>query len=294
MILLVAVVALVTAPGCALFRRRGANAEGVAAARELSRQGVAAMERGQWQQAEDLLNKSLIGAPDDAATHGSLAEVLWHRGAKPEALAQIEEAVRKDEDNANLRVRAGELSLAAGNCDAAMAHAERAIRSDPEIAAAWALRGRCFQGMNQSDRALADLQHALEFEPDNSDLLLDVATIYRQRGQPARSLTTIHHLLDTYSPGEEPQNVLTLEGLTLLDLGRSHQACVVLEAATRREPPNADRLYYLAHAYLAAGRTEQAASVAQQALTLNAAHQPSRELLAQLAAQTSSNETQRR
>ena len=53
---------------------------------------VAAMEQGQWQPAEDLLKKALDTAPDDAATHRSMAEVLWHRGARQEAIVQIEDA----------------------------------------------------------------------------------------------------------------------------------------------------------------------------------------------------------
>ncbi len=277
-----------------MLRRRGQNPEGVAVARELSRQGVAAMEAGNWQQAEELLNKAVIGAPGDAATRRSLAEVMWHREARQDALAQIEEAVQKDPGNASLQVRAGEMSLAAGAREDALAHAERAIRNDPNLSEAWALRGRCFQRMNQPDRALADLQHALEFSPNNADVLLDVATIYRERGQAERSLTTLHHLLDTYSPGIEPQNVLTLEGLALLDLGRPQQACEPLAAAMHRGPPSPDGLYYLAQAYSAAGQMEQAITTAQQALALNATHEPSRQLLAQLAARTSPGDVQRR
>lgn len=288
------VVVVIASTGCAIFGRRGPNAESVAAARELSRQGVAAMEMGEWQQAEDLLKKALDTAPDDAATHRSMGEALWHRGAKQEAIAQIEDAVQQDPNNAGLSVRAGEMSLNTGARDVALAHAERAIRDDPKLAAAWALRGRCFQQMNQTDRALADLQHALEFSPDSSDVLLDVAVLYRQRGQSARCLTTLHHLLDTYSPGEVPQNVLMLQGLTLLELGRPQQAAEALLAATKNGLPNVEVLYSLAQAYSAAGQTSEATNAAQQALALNAAHQPSQQLLAQLAARTGINEPIRR
>jgi tetratricopeptide (TPR) repeat protein len=280
--------------GCAVFRHKGPTPEGVAASRELSRQGVAAMETGQWQQAEDLLRKALQTSPDDASTHRSMAEALWHRGARQEAIAQIEEAIEHDSNNSSLRVRAGEMDLATGATDAALTHAERAIRSDPRSAAAWALRGRCFLQKNQGDRALADLQHSLEFAPDDADVLLDVAMIYRQRGQAARSLTTVHHLLDTYPPGEESQQALTLEGLALLDLKRPQQACEVFAAAAKHGPPTADSLYNLAQAYSAAGDIGQAAATAQQALVLNASHQPSRELLTQLAARVPSGGIERR
>jgi tetratricopeptide (TPR) repeat protein len=252
------------------------------------------METGQWQQAEDLLRKALQTSPDDASTHRSMAEALWHRGAQQEAISQIEQAIEHDSSNSALRVRAGEMDLAVGSTDSALTQAERAIRSDPKSAAAWALRGRCYQQKNQPDRALADLQHSLEFAPDSADVLLDVAMIYKQRGQAARTLTTVHHLLDTYPPGEESQQALTLEGLALLDLKRPQQACEVLADAAARGTPTADCLYNLAQAYVAAGNTEQATATAQKALLLNASHQPSRDLLTQLAARVAPGGIERR
>lgn len=277
---------LAAMPGCALFHRRGPSDESIAAARELSRQGVAAMETGQWQQAEDLLRKSLTTVPDDASAHRAMAEALWHRGAREEAIAQIEVAVEHDKTNASLHVKAGEMSLAVGARDAALMHAERAIRADSTLADAWALRGHCFQKMNKPDRALADLQHALEYEPNNSAVLTDVALMYRERGQSSRCLTTLYNLLDTYPPGEESQQALMLTGLTLMDLNRHKQASEILALAAQRGQPNADLLYYLAQSYSAAGELEQAAVTAQQALALDASHQPTRELMSQLAART--------
>ena len=274
-----------------MLHRRCPSAESVTASRELSRQGVAAMELGQWQEAEELLKKALAASPGDASTHRSMAEVLWHRNARPEALGEIEEAVKLDPTNAVIATCAGEMSLSAGDHDIALAHAEQAIRSDSQLPAAWALRGRCFQKMNQPDRALADLQHALEFAPNSSDVLLDVAVIYRQRGQAARCLTTLHSLLDTYTPGDEPQSVLMLQGLTLMDLGRPQQATESLAAAAHRGKPSADVLCYLAQAYSAAGQIELATTTAHQALALNGSHQASRQLLTQLAARSAPGET---
>lgn len=252
------------------------------------------MEMGQWQQAEDLLRKSLEASADDASTHRSLAEALWHRGAYQEAMAQIELAIEHDSRDANTHVRAGEMALAMGAQGTAITHAERAIRSDPKLASAWALRGRCFLRMNQPERALADMNHAVELAPQNADYLLDVASIYHQRGQSARCLTTIHHLLDTYSPGEEPQSVLMLQGLVFLDMNRPQQASEALALAAQRGQPNVDLLYHLARAYTAAGEAELAATTAQQALALDASHQPTRELLSQIATRSQPDDVQRR
>lgn len=282
-ILVLAIFLIPASSGCAVFGRRGRSADGIAAARELSRQGVASLEMGQPQQAEDLLKKALAASPDDASSHRYMAEALLRRGAGQDALAQMDEAVRLDPANAPLAVRAGEMSLASGGRDLALAHAERAIRLDPKLASAWALRGQCFRQINQPDRALADLERAVELAPDRSDLFLDVATIYRQRGQNARCLTALYHLLDTYPPGEEPESVLVMQGLTLMDLGRPQQATDAFLAAIQHGPPSADLYFYLAQSYSAGGRVTEATAAAQQALAVNSSHEASRLLLVQLA-----------
>jgi tetratricopeptide (TPR) repeat protein len=282
------------AAGCATFGRRGAAQEKLAAARELSRQGVAALERSDWQHAESLLQQAVEAAPDDADARRHLAEALWHRGAADAAILQITEALRLEPDDAALLVRSGEMSMTLGDHNKALAHAERAIQLDAKSAGAWALRGRVFWRIGQPDRAMADLQRALELSPHNPEALLDVALMYRQRGEPARALTTLQYLLEAYGPGEEPQLALQLEGMTLLDLDRPQQAADSLQLAARRGPPNADILFYLAQAQTRAGRHAEASATAQQALAIDATHQASRDLLTQLAANHRPAEPQRR
>jgi predicted Zn-dependent protease len=136
----------------------------------------------------------------------------------------------------------------------------------------------------QTERALADLQRSLQFAPDTSDVLMDIAAIYRQRGQHDRCLTTLQHLLDTYPPGQGTQLAYWMEGLTLADLGRPEQAVQSLRTANAEGPPNADILYYLGQANLAAGQRAAAVAAAQEALVANSAHAPSQKLLAELAA----------
>lgn len=280
---LVMLVHIASLLGCATYGLRDPMASEVAAGRELCQEGVEAMERGHWQQAEVLLQQAHRASPDDPETRRYLAEALWHRGAVDEAMSQMAAAAGLDAGDPQLAVRGGEMSLALGATDQALAFAGDAIRLDPKQAKAWALRGRTFRRLNQADRAMADLQRALELAPNEAGVLFDIAVLYRQRGQPARALATVHHLLDVYPPGEEPQMTLVLEGLVLMDLQRPHQAAESLLAAARRGPPNADVLYRLAQAQWSAGQYAGATSAAKEALAIDATHQPSRQLLVQLA-----------
>jgi tetratricopeptide (TPR) repeat protein len=257
--------------------------EDVAKCRDLTQQGVAAMELGNWKDAEKLLQTAVEASPVDSATRQYLAEVLWHRGATEAALVQMEAAVRLDSSDPTLIVRLGEMQLGTGATEKALTRADEAILLNPKLASAWALRGRAYWRMNQTERALADLQRALQFAPDSSDVLMDVAAIYRQRGQHDRCLTTLHHLLDTYPTGQATQLAYWMEGLTLNDLGRPQQAVDSLRSANQKGPPNADILYYLAQAQLASGHPDAATAAAQEALAVNPTHTASRELLTQLA-----------
>ncbi len=272
--------------GCAALRR-GPVPQDVAACRDLTQQGVTAMEMGNWPEAEALLQRAAESSPVDSAPRHYLAEVLWHRGATDAALVQMKEAVALDEQDSTLVVRYGEMLLGTGDAKRALKRADQAIALNPKLASAWALRGRVYWRMDQTDRALADLQRSLQFAPDSSDVLMDIAAIYRQRGQHDRCLTTLQHLLDTYPPGQGTQLAYWMEGLTLADLGRPDQAAESLRIANQQGPPNADILYYLARAQIAAGRPAAAATTAQEALATNPAHVASRALLTELAAHPS-------
>ncbi len=280
---------MICTSGCAALRR-GPVPEDVAACRDLTQQGVTAMEMGQWSTAETLLQRAVEVSPVDAAPHHHLAEVLWRRGATDAALRQMEQAVELDQDDSALVVRYGEMLLCTGATEKALARADEAIALDPKLASAWALRGRAYWRMNQTDRALADLQRSLQYAPDTGDVLMDIAAIYRQRGQHDRCLATLQYLLDTYPPGQGTQLAYWMEGLTLADLGRPAQAATSLQIANQQGPANADILYYLAQAQLAAGRPIAATTAAQEALATNPTHAPTRQLLTEIVARASVTE----
>ena len=284
-ILVIAAAIVAANSGCAALGRRPVAAD-VAAARDLTQQGVTAIEMGNWPEAERLLQTAVETSPDDPGARRYLAEALWHRGATAAAIVQIERAVELEPKDSTLVVRRGEMLLATGAAERSLQCADDAIALNPKLAAAWALRGRVYWKLDQTERALADLQRSLQFAPDQSDVLMDIVALYRQRGQHDRCLTTLQHLLDTYPPGQGTQLAYWMEGLTLTDLGRPQQAAESLRIASQQGPPNADILYYLAQAELAGGRPDAAATAAQQALAVNPSHAPSRQLLTELAART--------
>ena len=274
---LCAVLALLA--GCRLPGRDGPVSQSLAESRNLSRQGVAAMERGQQKQAETLLAKAVKVCPSDPEARRNYAETLWMHGSQTEAIAQMEEVARTGCEDATFWTRLGEMYLAAGRADAAELSVQQALALDPKLPSAWAVRGRAMLASGQTRQALADYLRALGYAPGDSKILLEVAELYRQLDQPERALQTLQVLADSYAPGEEPQQVLYLTGLAYTALGRPGDAVDSFSAALIRDKPTPEILYRLGEAELLAGRQDEALNVVQQALAIDPQHQPSRELL---------------
>jgi tetratricopeptide (TPR) repeat protein len=271
-----------TGNGCASMRRQKIVPESIAACRQMSRDGVAAMEMGNWAQARALLEEAVATSPTDLDARRHLAEVLWQTGNRRDAVVHMEAAVKLDPRHAPTVVRAGEMLLAVGATDRAQERARQAISLDPTLAGAWALRGNVHRQQGDATRALADLQQALRYSPHATDILLATAELQYAMGRPERCLTTLHHLLDIYAPGEEPQQALWLEGLAYQATGRPRDAVESLHAATLRGAPQVDLLYQLAVAEQAAGEPAAAANTVRLALAVDTSHQASQVLLAQL------------
>ncbi len=274
-----AVLLALLSSGCRLPGRDGSVPQSLTDCRRLSQQGVAALERGQQQSAETLLAKAVAACPTDAEARRHYAESLWRRGARQEAVAQLEQASRLAGDDASLLVRLAEMQLAGGQLELAQKNAEQAIALDPKLPGAWAVRGGAVRAAGQPQQALADYLRALGYAPSDRTILLAIAELHRELNQPEQALHTLQALADTYSPGEEPGQVLFLMGIAYAALGRNEDSVESLTAAVLREKPTPEMFYGLAQAQLRAGHSAEAAEAARHALALQPQHQPSRDLL---------------
>jgi tetratricopeptide (TPR) repeat protein len=254
----------------------------LASSREYSRKGIEALDSGRTNDAEVLLAKAVATCPSNGEARQDYAASLWQRGAKMEAVAQIKQACRLMPGDAAMHGQLAEMQLALGQAAAARRSAETAIRLNPKLPAAWAVRGRVMWAAGDLPQALADLQRALGGVPYDQRILLDLAELYRQMDQPQRALETLQSLADTYSPTEEPQQVLYLQGLAYIALGRHDDAVESFASAAARDKPSPEILYRLAQAQWLAGRPIEAATTAQQALAMDPRHQPTLQLRASM------------
>jgi tetratricopeptide (TPR) repeat protein len=254
----------------------------VASCRQLTQQGTSAIDRGDWKRAEGLLARAVQSSGNDADARRYYAEALWRRGARTEALVQMQQARRLAGEDPNLAVRTGELHLELSDTQSASQMVNEALRMDPKLANAWALRGRVSAAGGQHRAALADYQRALGYAPGDRDVGILIAEAYRQLNEPERALVSLQTLAESYSPGDEPQRLLLLQGLALSALQRYDEASRVLSAAAYRDRPTSEILYYLADAEWRGGRVASAQKTLDQCLALDPEHAPSRTLRAQI------------
>ena len=265
--------------GCRLPGHDGPVPKSLADCRRLSQQGVAALERGRQQDAEALLAKAVAACPTDAEARRHYAESLWRRGARPDAIAQLEQSGRLAGDDPLLWTRLAEMYLATGQLDLASKNADRAIDLDPRLPGAWAIRGGILRATGQPAEALTCYLRALGYAPKDRSILMEVAESYRQQNLPERSLQTLQCLAETYSPGDEPGQVHDLLGQTYVALGRYDDAVESLSRAATQGNPTPEVLCRLGEAQLLAGWPAEAAATAQQALALQPRHPQSLALL---------------
>ncbi len=267
----------------------------LAASRKLSNEGMELLERKQTGKAEEVLAKAVKTCPTDCDARRFYAESLWARDARAEAVAQLEDACGLNPE-VELRVRLAEMLLAMGRLEEAGKKAEDALGRNFKLAAAWRVRGqvmhalgdRCLADGNASQarelylQALSDLHRASGYAAGDRQVLAETAAVYRGLEQPERALETMQGLVETYSPGEEPQIALYWMGRDLLAMRRYDDAATCLSTATLHERPTPELLCRLAEAQYRSGHGQEAATSLQQALVIDPQHVPSRKLLGEL------------
>ena len=148
--------------GCRLPGHDGSAPQSLTDCRRLSQQGVAALDRGQQQKAEELLAKAVAACPVDAEARRHYAEALWRRAAQGEAIAQLEEAGRLAGDDASLWARLAEMHLASGQPELARHNAELALSLDPKDALDWNNKGLALNALGKTTEAEAAFAKAKE------------------------------------------------------------------------------------------------------------------------------------
>ena len=148
--------------GCACLRRDKVDSK-VVSARQMSLQGIEALQCGKWDDAEQCFAGALRQNPADERAHRHFAEVLWHRGDLRNAIQHQEESVRLSGGDTTLLVQLGEMYLQDNNIEAASECVEEALDGNRHVSGAWALRGDIHRRRGESNQAFECYHRALNY-----------------------------------------------------------------------------------------------------------------------------------
>lgn len=282
-LVLLTLVALL-AGGCCRFRPQSSD-QSVIQARQLSLQGMEANEQGRSTDAEKIFANAVKACPTDERARHCYAESLWNRGARGDAIQQLEHAVKLSSGDPQRMVQLGNWYLEQGNVTDAERCAKTAIARGPRLSAAWALQGKVHAQRGELEAALSDYHRALAYDKQQPDVQKAVAEVYRKQNRPHRALATLEALADQYPPGEVPADVHGLQGLALSAMGRHENAIERLLLATEGDSPDPEWLCDLADTYARSGHAASAEATLDRALGLYPDYRPAQQLREQWAAE---------
>lgn len=270
----------VVSVGCCRFRPHSAD-QSVIQARQLSLQGMEAAEQGRSSDAEKIFANAVKACPTDERARHCYAESLWNRGARNEAVQQLEHAVKLSSGDPQRIVQLGEWYLEQGNTQDAQRCAEAAIARSPRLSSAWALCGKVHCQRGEWEGALADYHRSLSYEKQQPEIQKAVAEVYRRQNRPHRALATLEALCEQYPPGEVPAEIYGLQGLALNALGRQERSIEQFLLATQGESPDPEWLCELADAYQVSGDPASAQATLERALVMYPDYRPAHDLQTQ-------------
>lgn len=250
--------------------------------RQLSQQGVSAIERKNYNEAERLLAQAVQTCGADPEARRYYAEALWQNGSRQEAMKQLQEAALLCPSDPLVRRRMAEYELELGNLERATALADEGLGLAPQDPASWVMRAKVRERAGQLDLALADYQRAMGLDPEQPEVMLVVAELHRQRNQPERAMAALQSVRESYAPGEEPPRVYYLMGLAAGALGRPDEALANYQLARERGDRSPELLLALAQAQWSTGQPIQAEQTAGELIARSPDYEPGRRFIEQI------------
>lgn len=274
--------ALIGCGGCRVFRGHKVSEENIAAARQLSLQGLDAQQRNQWERAESLFAAAILKCPSDERARYGYAEALWQRGTWQQAVVQMEESVRLSAGDPQRRVRLGQMYRSIGDLAQARSQADQAIAANGQLASAWALRGQVLQAQGNRSAALADFHRALSFDAALPEVQLAVAEIYAQENRPQRALATLQALAAANPGGQLSAEITIQQARALAALDRREDATRLLAKAAKQPDAPIAVFHELTSLQLASGDVLSARGTVEAGISRYPQHSPFRALAQEL------------
>lgn len=180
-----------------------------------------------------------------------------------QSIMELEEAIKNDPQNPDLRLSLAEAYLTSGNYESAILHAQEVIKTAPEKDTALFVLGVAHASLQQYDQAIAPLVKFAELreqtEMANMDQLLETALYflgesYLQAGKPQDAISPLLRALEiNHTDADAMYKVATAYAQT----NQHSEAIVYYEKAILFVPDFAEVYAGMAESYDALGQTDR-------------------------------------
>jgi tetratricopeptide (TPR) repeat protein len=143
---------------------------------------VEAMNRGQWRQAQQLVEQVEKHAPTHGGVHFIAGVSALQLQQLPLAIEHLEKATRYGPDRADYFAQYARALAISGNQREAVAVADTAIGLASTDATTWDTLGVVYTLANAHQQAADAFRRAVELSPDNANLRFNLATSFMQHG----------------------------------------------------------------------------------------------------------------
>ncbi|MGI5831499.1 MAG: tetratricopeptide repeat protein [Thermoguttaceae bacterium] len=235
---------------------------------ELSREGVSAFERGEYDLAARNFVQAIKSDENDILSRRYYGEILWREGKKNEAFRVLTDAAGRagsDEEKAAVCESLAEKFLEVDQAATALHYADKVVEVTPRRHEGWELRAMVCEQIGKEDEALADYHRALRLAPNDRELLKKLALFESRQGDDRAALVAWEELGRTYPGQSEPAEVLCGKAEACRRLGRGREAADFYAAAIKQKPDNPALYQALAEVRLENRDTEGAREIAAQA-----------------------------
>jgi protein O-mannosyl-transferase len=161
--------------------------------------GIILASRGDWANAQALLERAIALRPDRSEFHGNYGPLLIQMGRRAEGVDKLRHRLAHDPRDVNTRVNLGIALIEDGRPAEAIAELEQALRVKPESVPALTSLGRALLAAGRAESAQAAFERALTINAADPVAHLGLARAHLARGDRAAAREQIP-ILDRLDP----------------------------------------------------------------------------------------------
>lgn len=228
--------------------------------------GLIAGQRGEYNQASNLIKTAIKNNPQNPLYHCSLALALEKGGHLEEALTAYAEAIHLKADYAEAYYSRGAILRELGRRVEAVEAYRRAILLQPEVAQLHVDLAFTLQELGRPRMALSAYERAIQLRPDDAEAQYNRGVILATLGRPRMALVAYDEAIRLKPDYAEAHNN---RGTILKAMGRFEEATAAYERTLELRPDVAEIYENLAFVLNELGRTEEASKALMTGLSLN-------------------------